>query len=144
MFHQDKRLERIVPPRELCQKIPAGKFANSALVWQCTMFLSSEPPKKVWEVIPRSECFSSTPDAPAPTLEEILDEFEILTLAAPKECDPTHQMDENRQYASTIGGLKIQVTMTSWKELLEPPKMAVPIPKTATAALKLWFDVEGI
>lgn len=68
------KLEQLVPPLEMCLKIPQSKFADSALAWQCTMFLSSMPPKHVWEVKPRSECFGNE-DAPAPTLEEIMEEM---------------------------------------------------------------------
>ena len=124
MFHQDKRLERIVPPRELCQKIPAGKFANSALVWQCTMFLSSEPPKKVWEVIPRSECFSSTPDAPAPTLEEIMEALVCRT---------------NEPCVQWNGGWYVSGDRPNGDGR---PEAYNPV-SSVTAAMKLWLDVEG-
>ena len=71
---ENKGLKKIVPPLELCQQIPQGSFDDSALVWQCTMFLSSQPPKKVWEVVPRNSfCCHGNPDAPAPTLQEIME-----------------------------------------------------------------------
>lgn len=69
---EKKGLESIVPPLELCKRIPEGAFADSALVWQCTKFLSSVRPKPIWEVMPRDRCLSDAPALPAPTLEEIM------------------------------------------------------------------------
>ena len=124
MFHQDKKLERLVPPRELCQKIPAGKFADSALAWQSTMFLSSMPPKLVWEVKPRSECFGHE-DAPAPTLEEIMEAID-------------QSFDANLTATFNLGQWVV--------EYRHYPKKGIGSDNfnPATAALKLWFDVEGI
>ena len=65
----DNGLEKIVPPLELCKKIPDGAFADSALVWG----EDSTPVGYMSEVVPRPE----NEDAygwiyPAPTLAEIM------------------------------------------------------------------------
>lgn len=63
-------LKSIVPPLELCKLIPEGEFEDSALVW---VFKGNEE-----ECAPRT-MFNAIPNSwkvyPAPTLEEILDDF---------------------------------------------------------------------
>ena len=67
-------IENIVPPVDLCKKIPEGEFRNTALVWET--YFSKHNIKPV--VIDR-ETSESTPHEfvenvyPAPTLEEILE-----------------------------------------------------------------------
>ena len=63
-------LESIVPPLELCKRIPAGEFEDSALVWTAHGVRSVEE-------LSRLEFCKNLPirkmTFPAPTLEEILD-----------------------------------------------------------------------
>lgn len=68
------KLENLVPDLYSCQQIPEGAFADSALVWKCGMFLASDPPKPVWEVMPRDRSFGHEA-TPAPTLQEILEDL---------------------------------------------------------------------
>lgn len=117
-------LKTLVPPLELCQQIPQGSFDDSALVWQCTMFLSSMPPKHVWEVKPRSECFGHE-DAPAPTLEEIMDELVCRT---------------NEPCVQWNGGWYVSGDRLNGKGR---PEAHNPV-SSVTAALRLWLKVEGI
>ena len=63
-------LERIFPPLELCKRIPAGEFEDSALVW---VDGNTQNPKDIF-VEPRRYAIDGT-FIPAPTLEEILDEM---------------------------------------------------------------------
>ena len=63
-------LERIVPPLELCKRIPAGEFEDSAMVW---VDGNTQNPKDIF-VEPRRYAIDGT-FIPAPTLEEILDEM---------------------------------------------------------------------
>lgn len=72
-------LETIVPPLELCKKIPAGEFADSALVWRvpnCSFPLEDE----FYEIHQRDKCESWMKDKqiPAPTLQEIMEELTEL------------------------------------------------------------------
>lgn len=62
------KLENIVPPLELCKQIPAGEFADSALVW---VGGSTQKPSDVF-VEPRRYVIDGT-HRPAPTLEEVLE-----------------------------------------------------------------------
>ena len=61
------KIENIVPPLELCRRIPAGEFEDTALVWVYDMDgLEMVMPREVVQ-------FEGTKMIDAPTLEEILD-----------------------------------------------------------------------
>ena len=60
-------LESIVPPLELCERIPAGEFEDSALVWCRVRGKNAVCPREHWVGV-----FGTSP-IPAPTLEEILE-----------------------------------------------------------------------
>ena len=68
----DNGLEKLVPPRKLCEKIPPGAFADSALIW---MFDGVD-----WWVNVRE--FDATYDEayPAPTLAEIMADLARMEL----------------------------------------------------------------
>lgn len=65
-------LESIVPPPELCKFIPAGKFKDSALLWEKSekYFQAIDVMDYEYKVVARDE---SSGGFPAPTLEEILE-----------------------------------------------------------------------
>jgi hypothetical protein len=67
-------LKNLVPPLELCKLIPAGEFADSALVWETPS--SSFPEDQKFHVfIRRRNVFMHNKDMiPAPTLQEILED----------------------------------------------------------------------
>ena len=60
-------LESIVPPLELCKKIPEGEFEDSALVWCRVRGEDVVCAREHWVGV-----FGMSP-VPAPTLEEILE-----------------------------------------------------------------------
>ena len=62
-------LKSIVPPLELCKKIPAGEFEDSALVWCRVRGENAVCQREQWVGV-----FGMSP-VPAPTLEEILEEI---------------------------------------------------------------------
>lgn len=73
MSDKQKTLEDLVPPLELCNKIPqkrervAEYFNGSALVW------AFSEPDMGWQVLPRAMTeFNDCPIYPAPTLAELL------------------------------------------------------------------------
>lgn len=115
-------LEQLVPPLELCKQIPEGAFADSALVWQCAMFLATMPPKYVWEVRPRNECFGHEVP-PAPTLAEIL------------EALPCDMLADFYLSPTDRGTYRIDMVMNDTAS--EIANGDTP----ATAALKLWMEV---
>lgn len=66
------KLESIVPPVELCKRIPAGEFEDTALVWCRVRGEDVVCPREHWVGV-----FGMSP-VPAPTLEEILDALDDL------------------------------------------------------------------
>ena len=104
-------LKDLVPPLELCKMIPAGHFADSALVWAHNGGMVVE----------------RTPDAvtlgrpPAPTLAEILEADHRITLSR-----------------SHNGRLWVA---EAWIDGVWTARNAI---NPATAALRLWLDVNGM
>lgn len=64
-------LENIVPALDLCKRIPAGEFADSALVWT----LPWGGNEAIVETREAADEFAWRTVAPAPTLEEVLKEL---------------------------------------------------------------------
>lgn len=62
-----KTLETLVPPLELCKQIPAGAFADSALVWWGACVYPRIHPV-------RCDNWHKTDTYPAPTMAEIMTE----------------------------------------------------------------------
>ena len=122
-------LESLVPSFKLCKLIPEGKFADSVLVWD---------PIEL-EVYER-RVYDPEIAVPAPTLGEILAEFDILTIAYAKKDSTTHEMDENRKFSNSIGGLKDE----DFNPFMDYPKYCLPIPTNAEGALKLWLKFHEI
>lgn len=58
----------LVPPLELCQRIPKGKFADTALVWASRFRYCGRKP----ELVPKEYVAEVREIAPAPTLQEIM------------------------------------------------------------------------
>ena len=114
-------LERLVPGRELCEKIPPNEFDGSVLAWLYHI------PTSQYIVAPRS---INRPDgiiltAPAPTLEEIMDELVCRT---------------NEPCVQWNGGWYVSGDRLNGKGR---PEAHNPV-SSVTAALRLWLKVEGI
>ena len=111
-------LEQLVPPLELCQQIPQGAFADSALVWEEDFCVFGKLPP---HVVPREENTYHTIIAPAPTLQEIMAKIPMDKMLLFR-----FGYDEDQGW-----GL--------WNErdcvqLIDNP---------ATAALRLWFSIKN-
>ena len=115
------KLEDLVPPLELCKKIPAGEFAESVLVYHS---------ENGWILNRANDLFGDEPIVPAPTLAEIL----AAMADAPMRF---------RTVTCDADGLK---DFCVWANIprrgrpgedLTEEKDANP----ATAALKLWLEV---
>lgn len=124
------KLEQLVPSRDLCEKIPAGKFADSALVWRHG---------DSGAVFPRQgfavEAF------PAPTGCEILDDLKNKGV-----CIPSIYYQRFKDGGLWIADGEIsdrlsdgEINRDSWGLTQESDP-----DNPANAAMKLWFDVEGI
>ena len=112
------KLEDLVPPLELCRKIPSGKFDDSALVW--------------WghHVYMRSHGDAVTP---APTLAEIMKELpkydeEERGLA----CVPDFGFNEDGEMVYGDAWLVGYCKSKSGKDA-----------NPAAAAMKLWLELKG-
>jgi hypothetical protein len=126
-------LEDLVPPLELCKKIPAGEFADSALVW-----LEVEIPqenKKEWRTTVANELIRRCHNRklPAPTLQEILSALppygkneQILACCVPDWAN----------FDARVFGEHWRVGYTG--------DCSINDKKPATAALKLWLKLKGI
>lgn len=111
-------LKDIVPPLELCKRIPAGKFEESVLVWKHheIFFRGIDIMDQTDRVTFRADeqndivsTYSSTRYYPAPTLAEILDELGNKTVClydgihyevsvCIRECDSGTKEHQWRQY----------------------------------------------
>lgn len=74
------KLEEIVPPPDMCKKIPRGYFEDSALIY----VLMGEPNggegfEQWWELVPRRDK-PGEPSLPAPTFDEITEDLKEHTL----------------------------------------------------------------
>ena len=61
-------LQNLVPPLELCRKIPPGQFKDSAMVW-----LRETGNSGRYYIAERNDYLDRVKRIPAPTLQEILD-----------------------------------------------------------------------
>ena len=116
------KLESLVPPPELCKLIPAGEFEDSAMVWV-------DDQDGIETVLPRDvaqfKLFDVYHMAPAPTLEEVIEE-----------------LDKQDRYENK---LKICPVFPGgeWSIGYSYQKLEKDFDLTA-AALRLWFKVKGI
>ena len=115
-------LKDIVPPLELCKQIPAGAFDDSALVWMDDRCVLGELPPCV-SVRVKNTYHKIL--APAPTLAEIMEALRD------KKRYPILFFDA---YNSTEWFIEDMQSEDAFFATLNP----------ATAALRLWFDVNGV
>jgi hypothetical protein len=125
-------LEDLVPPLELCEKIPAGEFADSALVWLNIQY-TTIPWKVVERRISRYKMERNKKSFPAPTLQEILAALppyakneQVLACCVPDWAD----------FDARVFGEHWRVGYTG--------DCSINDKKPATAALKLWLKLKGI
>ena len=115
------KLENLVPTLDLCKRIPAGAFVDSALIW----FFDGND----WWVNVRE--FDSQPDYeyPAPTLAEILlalsESGNAYTSKNEVGCVVLHEIPGDEE------GYGYSMRTETDKD------------NYATAALKLWLELEG-
>ena len=123
-------LEKIVPSLDLCKLIPAGKFADSALVWRDRKGnISRDSFAKVREPedISYANEFAEVRYYPAPTLEEIIADL------------PSEYEDG----ALSLGRNYIEYDTPDWFTV-DDTSFGSEKDGFAAAALRLWFKVKGI
>ena len=111
-------LEDLVPPLELCKRIPEGCFADSALVWN-EGFVKGN-------FVIEQRGFGMHYIAPAPTLQEILLAIDEAGGVCP-EC----------YYLKNTWKIDCRDKLFNYEELIEAEDEYNP----ATAALKLWLKL---
>ena len=112
-------LENIVPPLELCKKIPEGKFADSALVWWGACVY----PRLYPDGVRYDTLWHKQGTTPAPTLQEILD-----ALARMELCPRLGAI-------LPVTGNVVYSICADWNLMCKHGNNA------AEAALKLWLEV---
>lgn len=125
------KIEELVPPIDLCKKIPAGEFADSALCWvdkghACVLPDCVIPPEQHPFVELRRYTIQGD-EIPAPTLQDL-----IIALS-------------DISYYS----IKIYEVFNEWNVecLVEYGERFVSADSSynpATAALKLWLKLKGV
>lgn len=125
-------IEDLVPPLELCQKIPYGEFADSALLY---VVRHGRNGQVFNDVMVREDLdnWSGTENYPAPTLHEILAALppygkneQILACCVPDWAD----------FDARVFGEHWRVGYTG--------NCSINDKNPATAALKLWLKQKGI
>lgn len=114
-------LKDLVPPLDLCKQIPAGAFDDSALVWMETRTGSCGVQARI-----------TSEEVPAPTLQEIMlalpayneDEIRLCCISDFPEDGEKMVLGEAWSVGYTEAGKKTDKN-------------------PATAALKLWLDLEA-
>ena len=123
------KLKELVPPPELCRKIPNGEFEDSALLWFEVEILQEN--KNEWRIVPRSRLIEvcHNPKCLAPTLQEIL---EVLP--------------HDDAYNDLLLGYSSKVDkLTGWHIYYTGDRKRHCYDENpATAALKLWLKLKGI
>lgn len=123
------KLENLVPPQELCQKIPAGEFAESVFVW----VVNGDYQPKFQIVDKRKYPFIPENGAtlyPAPTLQEIIVEIDNLGGWCPTAYRLQNIWTVDYQEDNEDG----------LNDVIEQRDLDNP----AAAALKLWLKLKGI
>lgn len=123
-------LEDLVPPLELCKKIPEGMFKNTVLVWWGACVY---PRIKPGGGMHMDEIWHKRDAVPAPTLQEILAALppygkneKILACCVPDWADFDARVFGEHWRVGYTGDCSINDTTP------------------ATAALKLWLKLKGV
>lgn len=116
-----KKLDDLVPPLDLCKRIPAGEFADSVLVFVYGGDISEKGIIITRRHIESGEYVPWSNMSPAPTLAEILEK-----LPSHYKVRMKYSRDDKLVF-SVFGGGIIESDMNA-----------------ASAALKVWLKLEGI
>lgn len=124
-------LEKLVPQLELCKQIPAGEFADCALMW-----LEVDIPqgnKTEWRVIPSYKIFRTchNPKYPAPTLREIM-----MKVASDKDYKPSISFRRDNWMTQGVSTWEAELDDCSvWKWHDMTPE---------ETALRMYLNIRGI
>ena len=130
----NESLKKIVPPLELCQQIPEGKFADSVFEWYVPSGAAAKEAFAPCVIIRNYSAASGSKDnCPAPTLAEIL---EALPTRIERPLERFLVLYDARNTKGTF-----QVGYTGWITGNDP-RFREQDRNPATAALRLWLKME--
>lgn len=115
--------ESLVPPLEDCKNIPAGEFADSALVWEIYHYQYKIDPYVISRTVSettRGEFVESV--FPAPLSEEIMEKLPLGTI---------FQQDSTGVWVCIVHGGSTGI-------------MIEKADRAATAALRMWLRVQKV
>ena len=114
------KLEEIVPPLEMCKRIPEGAFGDSALVW-----FGHSRPVETLDVVPRNEL--------GPVCEEFLRKGLRVKFPAPTLAE----------IMEALGDCNIEHFRGCCEWVIDADASSVTGISAAAAALRLWLAVNG-
>lgn len=116
------KLEELVPPLELCKKIPEGHFEDSGLMWELEV-AANRYHGEWWEVVFR--CNREDEEYyPAPTLAEIMAELDNGRAKSP--------------FCELLPNGKWRCSCFDWDRATN----VITDENPAAAALKLWLELQ--
>ena len=122
-------LTELVPPLELCKKIPDGEFEKSVFIWMEVE--ASATMEKTWSLMQGTPYARQRPNRkiPAPTLQEIMED-----------------LPHDDAYNDLLIGYSERVDkFTGWHVYYNGDSKRHCYDQSAvTAALKLWLKLKGI
>jgi hypothetical protein len=133
------KLEDLVPPLELCKRIPAGKFEDSALVY---IYWWKSPTKAI-EIRVRYEVESD------PEFDDLVEDERIIIYPAPTLAEileklPKSDYDEHVLYCVPDYPDKGKCRIFGCVWSIGHGNNTFTEANPATAALRLWLDVNGV
>jgi hypothetical protein len=140
-------LTDLVPPLELCKKIPAGEFADSKLVWREDWSINLISPEYA-EILPyriaeRGECFVFTERPSKDEINEVRRMFHPFIPPIVRSFFPAPTLQEIMKElpASNIYRIRHMWTANFINDSIDN---GIKSTNPATAALKLWLKLKGI
>lgn len=120
------KLKNLVPPVDMCKRIPAGEFEDSALVWEKSekYFQAIDVMDYEYKVVARDE---SKGGFPAPTPEEI-----IIDIGKTHKHPVLTYSHDHWEITCYTGYTNAKLFWIKFE------------PTASDAALRLWFKVKGI
>lgn len=148
-------IEKLVPPPELCKKIPEGEFEDAAFAWHYTDMVGfvcrtsgcEQVSGKEWQIVPSnaSRIIRARKRGeqifPAPMLEEIFDKCKDI----PCVLNPTLWWQGIWKADCAIDkSNKLSEEFLEDADLDNLDLVCSEDKNPSTAALKLWMDLKGI
>lgn len=119
-------VEDLVPDKALCEEIPKGAFAGSAMVYRRSYFEAE------WVIEPRAFAKPFCETIPAPTLAEIM--AAIMEAGIEPVC----------MYRGNVWRAYCEFPQTEGAKQTPSYHVSVDLTNPATAMLKMWIAIRGV